>query len=34
VRRAWRIVDEMPMTASAKVQRAQLRLMAAADRAQ
>lgn len=29
--RAWRVVDELPMTASAKVQRAELRRLAAAD---
>jgi fatty-acyl-CoA synthase len=31
VPRAWRVVDELPMTASAKVQRAELRRIAAAD---
>ena len=31
VPRSWRVVDELPMTASAKVQRAELRRMAAAE---
>ena len=31
VPRSWRLVDELPMTASAKVQRAELRRMAAAE---
>lgn len=31
VPRLWRFVDDLPMTASAKVQRAELRRMAAAD---
>ncbi|GAA0947407.1 class I adenylate-forming enzyme family protein [Pseudonocardia zijingensis] len=31
VPRAWRTVDELPMTASTKIQRAELRRMAAAD---
>ena len=31
VPRAWRVVDELPMTASAKVQRAELRRIAAAS---
>ncbi|SFF74679.1 fatty-acyl-CoA synthase [Blastococcus tunisiensis] len=31
VPRAWRIVDDLPMTASTKIQRAELRRMAAAD---
>ena len=31
VPRAWRLVDELPMTASTKIQRAELRRMAAAD---
>ncbi|HEX2073449.1 MAG TPA: class I adenylate-forming enzyme family protein [Geodermatophilus sp.] len=31
VPRAWRVVDELPMTASTKIQRAELRRMAAAD---
>ncbi|MCW2684553.1 MAG: Fatty-acyl-CoA synthase [Blastococcus sp.] len=32
VPRLWRVVDDLPMTASAKVQRAELRRMAAEDR--
>jgi fatty-acyl-CoA synthase len=31
VPRAWRIVDDLPMTASTKIQRAELRRIAAAD---
>jgi fatty-acyl-CoA synthase len=31
VPRLWRVVDDLPMTASAKVQRAELRRLAAAD---
>ncbi|NEM05720.1 AMP-binding protein [Geodermatophilus normandii] len=31
VPRAWRVVDELPMTASTKIQRAELRRMAASD---
>jgi fatty-acyl-CoA synthase len=31
VPRAWRVVDELPMTASTKIQRAELRRIAAAD---
>jgi fatty-acyl-CoA synthase len=31
VPRLWRVVDELPMTASTKIQRAELRRLAAAD---
>jgi fatty-acyl-CoA synthase len=31
VPRAWRVVDDLPMTASTKIQRAELRRIAATD---